>query len=57
MGNAVIVAWTANSTIWAFKVPAKMLLRYLGATYTIGTAVFTAGTWRAFFTPDAPYGF
>ncbi len=55
LANAAIVAWTANSTIFAFKVPAQFALRYLGATYTIVTAVFTAGSWRAFFTPDAPY--
>lgn len=53
--NATIVAWVANTTIYAFKVPANMLLRYLGCNYGIATAVFTAGSWRAFFTPDAPY--
>jgi len=55
IANATIVAWTANSTIYAFKVPANMLLRYLGCNYTIATSAFTAGSWRAFFTPDAPY--
>lgn len=55
LANADIVAWTANSTIFAFKIPVQMALQYLGATYTIASAVFTAGSWRAFFTPDAPY--
>ena len=39
VANATIVAWTANSTIYAFKIPANMLLRYLGCNYTIATAV------------------
>lgn len=55
LANAAIVAWVANSTIFAFKIPAALALRYLGATYEIATDVFTAGTWRAFFTVDAPY--
>ena len=55
LANATIVAWTANSTIFAFKVPAHMALRYLGCNYSIATAVLTAGSWRAFFTVDAPY--
>ena len=55
VANATIVAWAANSTIYVIKVPPVMLLRYLGCNYTIATAVFTAGSWRAFFTPDAPF--
>ena len=55
ISNAICTAWVAQSTIYAFKVPANMLLRYLGANYTIATANFTGGSWRAFFTPDAPY--
>ena len=55
LANATIVAWSANSTIFAFKIPAHFALRYLGATYTIVTAVLTAGSWRAFFSVDAPY--
>jgi hypothetical protein len=31
------------------------LLQYLGVDYIIGTAVFTAGTWDAFLTPDFPH--
>lgn len=55
VANATMVAWTAQSTVYAFRVPANMLLRYLGMTYVIGTAALTAGSWRAFLTPDAPY--
>ncbi len=55
VANATIVAWTADSIQYAIKVPPVMLLRYMGMHYTIGTAVFTAGTWDAFLTPDAPY--
>jgi hypothetical protein len=55
LANATIVAWTANSTIYAFKCPAYLPLQYLGCNYTIGTAVFTAGSWRAFFVPDVPF--
>ena len=55
IASATIVAWVANSTIYAFKIPAHMALRYLGATYEIATNVLTAGSWRAFFTVDAPY--
>jgi len=55
LANATIVAWTANSTIYKVKVPANIPLRYLGMQYIIGTAVFTAGAWRCFITPDAPH--
>ena len=55
IANATIVAWVANTTIFAIKVPPNMLLRYLGCNYTIASAVLTAGSWRAFFTPDAPF--
>ncbi len=55
ISNAICTAWVAQSTIYAFKVPANMLLQYLGCNYTIATAEFTGGSWRAFFTPDAPY--
>jgi hypothetical protein len=55
LANADIVAWVANTTIFAFKIPAQFALRYLGATYEIVNHVFTAGSWKAFFTPDAPY--
>jgi len=55
MANATIVAWTALSTIFAFKVPAQRALRYMGCNYTIAGNVLTAGSWRAFFTVDAPY--
>jgi hypothetical protein len=53
--ETIIEAWTANSIVYAFKVPSNMLLQYLGVIYTIGTAVFTAGAWDAFLTPNAPY--
>lgn len=53
--EATIEAWVANTTIYAFKMSPYLPLRYLGCNYTIGTAVLTAGSWRAFFTPDAPY--
>jgi len=52
LAEATIEAWVANSTIYVIKVPPVMLLRYLGATYEIIGAVFSTGSWRAFFTPD-----
>jgi len=55
LANATIVAWAANSTIFAFKIPAQMALRYMGCNYTIAGFALTAGSWRAFFTPNAPY--
>ena len=55
ISNAIIVAWVANSTIYAFKIPANFALRYLGARYTIATAVLTAGSWRAFFAVESPH--
>ena len=56
VANTTIVAWTAYSTVYVIKVPPVMLLRYLGCNYTIATSALTAGSWRAFFTPDAPFG-
>ncbi len=55
LANATIVAWTANTIIYAVKVPAYMPLQYLGVNYTIATAVLTAGSWEAWLTPNAPY--
>lgn len=55
LANATIIAWTANSTIFAFKLPAYLQHRYLGATYEIITSVFGTGSWRSFFTVNAPY--
>jgi len=54
LANATIVAWTADSLIYLVRVPPVITLQYLGMIYTIGTAVFTAGTWDAFLTPDIP---
>jgi len=54
IANATIVAWTANSIVYAVRVPPVKLLQYLGVIYTIGTGVFTAGTWDAFLAPDVP---
>ena len=53
--NATMVAWSANSSIYAFKIPAHFALRYLGCNYTIVTAVLTAGSWRAFFAVESPH--
>ena len=55
IGNTIAVAWTANSIVYAVRVPPVMLLRYMGVAYVIGTADLTAGTWDAFLTPDAPF--
>lgn len=55
VASATVVAWTANSLIYAVRVPPVKLLQYLGVVYTIGTAVFTAGTWDAFLAPDFPH--
>lgn len=55
LANATIVAYTANSTVFAIKMPPYVDKRYLGVQYTIGTAVFSAGSWRAFLTPVAPF--
>jgi hypothetical protein len=55
IANATIVAYTANSILYAIKVPPVLLLRYLGVLLTIGTAVWTAGSFRMFLTPNAPY--
>ena len=52
--NSVITAWVAQTTIYVVPVQGPFALRYVGVTYTIGTAVLTAGSWRAFLTPDAP---
>jgi hypothetical protein len=56
VANATIVAWTANSTVYVVKAPPipNVSLRYVGVLYIIGTAVFSAGDWRAFLTPNAP---
>ena len=54
LANATIVAWTADSIIYGVRVPPVITLQYLGVIYTIGTAVFTAGTWDAFLAPDFP---
>jgi len=53
--NATHCGWAANSIPYVIKVPPTMLLQYLGMLYIIGTDVFSAGTWDAFLTPDAPY--
>lgn len=46
LANATIVAWPANSIPYVIPVYHRgTLLRYLGAIYTIGSAVFTAGAW------------
>lgn len=47
IANATIVAWTVNQMPYP-RIPVVYsgeLLRYFGAIYTIGTAVFTAGAW------------
>lgn len=54
LANAAIVAYTADSTLYHFPMPEAALLQYLGVTYQIETAVWTAGSFRAFLTPDAP---
>ena len=53
--NATIVAYTANSTLYKIRVPQEIPLRYVGILFTIATAVWTAGSLRAFLTPQAPY--
>ena len=55
LSNATIVAWAANSTIYAFKLPAYLQHRYLGANYEIIDQVFSTGSWRSFFSVEAPY--
>jgi hypothetical protein len=55
LANATIVAYTADSTLYHIPVPPYALLRYLGVIYTITVAVWTAGSFRAFITPDAPH--
>ncbi len=54
LANATIVAWVANTTLYYLRPPMPALLRYMGVIYTIGTAVWTAGSFRAFMTPDVP---
>jgi hypothetical protein len=53
--NATHCGWAANSIPYVIKVSPTMLLRYMGILYIIGTDTFSAGTWDAFLTPDAPY--
>ena len=53
--NAAIVAWTANTTLYKIRIPSDMPLRYLGILWVIGTAVWTAGSLRAFLSPQTPY--
>ncbi len=55
LSNAIITAWAANTTIYAFKLPAYLQHRYLGANYEIVSSVFSTGSWRSFFCVDAPY--
>ena len=55
LANATIVAYTANSLIYKVKLPPRIPLRYIGLTYTIATANFTAGSWVAFLTPDTEF--
>ena len=55
VATGVVVAWLAQSTLWAFKVPAYLQHRYMGCIYTIGTGTFTAGSWRSFLSVDVPY--
>lgn len=46
LSNATIVAWAAGAIPFVIPVFYKgTMLRYFGAIYTIGTAVFTAGAW------------
>jgi len=46
IANATIVAWAINSIPYVIPVVYNgTLLRYFGALYIIGTAVFTAGKW------------
>lgn len=54
--NATIVAWLIDTAPFP-SIPlhrSGTLLRYLGAIYTIGTAVFTAGAWDLFATYGQP---
>ncbi len=55
ISNATLVAYAANTVVYAVRVPPVMLLRYMGVRYTIATAVFTAGAWDTYLTPLAPY--
>lgn len=46
LANATIVAWAVGAIPYVIPVFYKgTMLRYFGAIYTIGTAVFTAGKW------------
>ena len=55
IANATIVAWAADATPYTICVHyTGTLLLYLGAIYTIGTDVFTAGKWDLFGTYDQP---
>ena len=55
VATGTVVGWSANSIVYSVRMPVVNLLQYMGMIFTIGTAVFTAGTWDAFLTPDAPY--
>ena len=54
VSNATIVAYTANSTIFDIPIPSSMLKRYMGVIWTIGTAVWTAGSFRMFLASQTP---
>ena len=56
LANATIVAYAANSIIYALQIPPRFPLRYVGVRYTIATDVWTAGSFCSWLTPNAPYG-
>ncbi len=55
IATGVVVAYSANSTIYAMRIPPVMHLRYLGMRFIIGTGALTAGSWRCFIAVTAPY--